>query len=123
MYSQVYTSGQPGTPPPPAAVAEARKASRAAPKPVRATTKKKGKGDRGNNWTYAEKRATCYAVTATSLEYCDGKPLKERYALFNKAYREEVWRMLAANEWVNQFGVVEDKTTPEKSILERYGRS
>ena len=31
---------------------------------------------------------------------------------------EEVLRMLAANEWVNQFGVVEDKTTPEKSILE-----
>jgi hypothetical protein len=120
MYRQVYTSGQTGTPPPPVVVGNAHKASRADQQRVRAVSKKKGKGDRDNNWTYTEKRAACYAVTATNLEYCDGRPLKERFALFNKAYRAEVRRMLATNEWVNQFGVVEDKTTPEKSILERY---
>ena len=119
MYTQVYTSGQIGTPPPPASVGNARKASRAAQERVRTVPKKKGKGGRGINWTFAEKRAACYAVTATNQEYCDGRPLKERFALFNNAYRVEVRRMLEANEWVNQFGAVEDKTTPEKSILER----
>ena len=94
-------------------------ASRAAHQRVRA--KKKGKGGRGGNWTYVEKRAAVYAVTATNLEYCDGRPLKERFALFNQAYREEVRRAWAANEWVNQHGVFEDKTTPDNSILERCG--
>ena len=121
MNRKVNTFGQPGTPPPPAAVGAAHKASRAATKPVRAAVKQKDKGGRGNNWTYPEKRAACYAVTATNLEYCDGRPLKERFVLFNKTYAEEARRMYAADEWVNQFGVTEDKTTAEQSILERCG--
>ncbi len=42
-------------------------------------------------------------VTTTNLEYCDGRPLKERYAPFNNAYREEVIRMLSVNETGNSF--------------------
>ena len=118
MRTSLHSSGQPGTPPPPASVGNARKAmaSRAAHQRVRA--KKKGKGGRGGNWTYVEKRAAVYAVTATNLEYCDGRPLKERFALFNQAYREEVRRAWAANEWVNQHGVFEDNTTTDNSIIE-----
>ena len=119
MHSKVYTLGQIGTPPPPAAFAERLKVSRGGTQPVKAVAKKKGNGGRGSSWTFCEKRAAVYAVTATNQEYCDGRPLKERYVLFNKAYAEEVRRMYAAGEWVNQFGEVEDKTTPEKSILDR----
>ena len=87
MYRQVYTSGQIGTPPPPASVGNAHKTSRAAQERVRTVTKKKGKGDRDINWTYPEKRAACYAVTATNLEYCDGSPLNLLRSVFPSSTR------------------------------------
>jgi hypothetical protein len=68
-------------------VGNARKASRSAQQRVRAVSKKKGKGGRVINWTFAEKRAACYSVTATNLEYCDDRPLKERFVLFSDVVR------------------------------------
>ncbi len=38
---------------------------------------------------------------------------------FAREHREEVQRMWDNGEWVNQLGVFKDRTTPQKSMLER----
>jgi hypothetical protein len=130
MYRKVYTTGQPSTPPPSEVVGtckttrETVRVTRDVKKVVKVMStvvKKKSKGVRDTNWTYSEKRTVSYVVTVVNHTYCDGKSLKGHYVprYYNQPYCVEVCRLWEIKEWVNQFGVFEDETTPEKSILER----
>jgi hypothetical protein len=59
------------------------------------------------------------AVTGVNQDLCDGRSKKERLAHMNTAYQFQVATMVATQKWVDQFGVAEDKITPDQSIHER----
>ena len=80
------------------------------------TEEKRG---RGRAWVYIEMLCAVLAVTGVNQDLCDGRSKKERLAHMNTAYKFQVETMVATKKWVDQFGVAEDKITPEQSLDER----
>ena len=68
---------------------------------------------------YIEMLCAVLAVTGVNQELCDGRRKKERLRHMNTAYKFQVETMVSTKKWVDQFGVAEDKITPEQSLDER----
>ncbi len=62
---------------------------------------------------YIEILCAVLAVTGVNQDLCDGRSKKERLAHMNTDYKFQVETMVDTKKWVDQFGVPEDKITPD----------
>ncbi len=60
-------------------------------------------------------------VTGVNQDLCDGRS-KERLAHMNTDYKFQVETMVSTKKWVDQFGVTEDKITPEQMPTDTFTR-
>jgi hypothetical protein len=74
---------------------------------------------RGPAFVFVEMLASLLAVSAVNQKLCDGRNKRDRFVHFNESYQYYIKLMYDSKQWVDQLGVAEDKTTPEKSIQDR----
>ena len=74
---------------------------------------------RGPAFLFVEMLASLLAVSAVNQKLCDGRNKRDLFTHFNESYEYYIKLMYDSKQWVDQLGVAEDKTTPDKSIQDR----
>ncbi len=70
-------------------------------------------------WVFIEMLCDFLAVAGVNVKLADGRSKKERLDHYNKTFQYQVESKWETKEWVDQYGVAEDKKTPVQSIQER----